>query len=45
MNVFGVTMVILKVMDAVWPGGIRVIPKEAVGLDLAQHGERTYVNE
>ncbi|HXG13972.1 MAG TPA: ammonium transporter, partial [Candidatus Nitrosotenuis sp.] len=43
---FGVTIVILKVMDAVWPGGIRVTPKEEeVGLDLAQHGERSYVNE
>lgn len=43
---FGVTVVILKVMDAVWPGGIRVTPKEEeLGLDLAQHGERAYVNE
>jgi len=43
---FGVTIVILKVMDAIWPGGIRVTPKEEeIGLDLAQHGERAYVNE
>lgn len=43
---FGVSIVILKVMDAVWPGGIRVTPKEEeIGLDLAQHGERAYVNE
>ncbi|MCY4252845.1 MAG: ammonium transporter, partial [Thaumarchaeota archaeon] len=43
---FGVTLLILKVMDAVWPGGIRVTPKEEeLGLDLAQHGERAYVNE
>ncbi len=43
---FGVTIVILKIMDAVWPGGIRVTPKEEeIGLDLAQHGERAYVNE
>ena len=43
---FGITIVILKVMDAVWPGGIRVTPKEEeIGLDLAQHGERAYVNE
>ncbi len=43
---FAVTAVILKVMDAVWPGGIRVTPKEEeIGLDLAQHGERAYVNE
>ncbi len=43
---FGMTIIILKVMDAVWPGGIRVTPKEEeIGLDLAQHGERSYVNE
>jgi Amt family ammonium transporter len=40
----GITAVIIKVMDAVWPGGIRVTPKEEeIGLDLAQHGERAYV--
>jgi hypothetical protein len=40
----GVTAVIIKVMDTVWPGGIRVTPKEEeIGLDLAQHGERAYV--
>jgi Amt family ammonium transporter len=40
----GITAIIIKVMDAVWPGGIRVTPKEEeVGLDLAQHGERAYV--
>ena len=28
-------------MDAVWPGGIRVTPKEEeIGLDLSQNGER-----
>ncbi len=43
---FAVTVVILKIMDAVWPGGIRVTPKEEeIGLDLAQNGERAYVNE
>jgi Amt family ammonium transporter len=43
---FGMTIVILKIMDAIWPGGIRVTPKEEeIGLDLAQHGERSYVNE
>ncbi|MGQ0638742.1 MAG: ammonium transporter [Nitrososphaerota archaeon] len=43
---FTVTIVILKIMDAIWPGGIRVTPKEEeIGLDLAQHGERAYVNE
>src|SRR5574341_825545 len=39
----GLTAVIIKIMDTVWPGGIRVTPKEEeVGLDLAQHGERAY---
>jgi Amt family ammonium transporter len=43
---FGVSIAILKIMDTVWPGGIRVTPKEEeIGLDLAQHGERAYVNE
>ncbi len=43
---FAVTIVILKIMDVVWPGGIRVTPREEeIGLDLAQHGERSYVNE
>ena len=41
-----VTFGILKVMDLIWPGGIRVTPREEeIGLDLAQHGERAYVNE
>ena len=40
----GITAIIIKIMDAVWPGGIRVTPKEEeIGLDLAQHGERAYV--
>ncbi|AFU60274.1 ammonium transporter NrgA [Candidatus Nitrososphaera gargensis Ga9.2] len=40
----GITAIIIKVMDVVWPGGIRVTPKEEeIGLDLAQHGERAYV--
>jgi len=43
---FGVTLIILKVMDAVWPGGIKVTTEEEeIGIDLAQHGERAYVNE
>jgi len=43
---FSVTIVILKIMDVIWPGGIRVTPKEEeVGLDIAQNGERAYVNE
>jgi ammonium transporter, Amt family len=42
----GITAVIIKVMDKVWPGGIRVTPKEEeIGLDLTQHGERAYVSE
>lgn len=41
----GITAIIIKVMDVVWPGGIRVTPKEEeIGLDLAQHGERAYVD-
>src|ERR671910_514351 len=40
----GLTAVIIKIMDVVWPGGIRVTPKEEeIGLDLVQHGERAYV--
>lgn len=39
----GVTALIIKVMDIVWPGGIRVTPKEEeIGLDLSQHAERAY---
>jgi Amt family ammonium transporter len=42
----GVTAAIIKIMDLVWPGGIRVTPKEEeIGLDLTQHGERAYVTE
>jgi Amt family ammonium transporter len=42
----GITAAIIKIMDLVWPGGIRVTPKEEeVGLDLTQHGERAYVME
>ncbi|MEE8132958.1 MAG: ammonium transporter, partial [Nitrososphaerales archaeon] len=38
------TLIILKIMDAVWPGGIRVTPKEEeIGLDLSQHAEKAYV--
>ncbi|MEM2855532.1 MAG: ammonium transporter [Candidatus Nitrosocaldaceae archaeon] len=43
---FGLSLLIFKVMDLVWPGGIRVTPREEeVGLDIAQHGERAYVEE
>jgi ammonium transporter, Amt family len=42
----GITAIIVKVMDLVWPGGIRITPKEEeIGLDLSQHGERAYVTE
>ena len=40
---FGITFIIWKVMDWVWPGGVRVTPKEEeIGLDIAQVGERAY---
>mgnify|MGYP001159855733 FL=1 len=40
---FAITIVILKIMDAVWPGGIRVTPKEEeVGVDISQNGEPAY---
>ncbi len=40
---FGLSLLILKVMDIVWPGGIRVTPREEeIGLDIAQHGEKAY---
>jgi ammonium transporter, Amt family len=42
----GITAAIIKIMDAIWPSGIRVTPKEEeIGLDLSQHGERAYVTE
>jgi len=42
----GITAIIIKIMDKVWPGGLRVTPKEEeIGLDLTQHGERAYVSE
>jgi Amt family ammonium transporter len=42
----GITALIVFIMDKVWPGGIRVTPKEEeIGLDLTQHGERAYVSE
>ncbi|MGH9950587.1 MAG: ammonium transporter, partial [Nitrososphaeraceae archaeon] len=42
----GITALIIKVMDLVWPGGIRVTPKEEeLGLNMSQHGERAYVTE
>jgi Amt family ammonium transporter len=40
---FVLTIVIIKVLDKVTPGGIRVTPEdEQVGLDLTQHSETGY---
>jgi Amt family ammonium transporter len=40
---FGITFVIWKVQDWIWPGGVRVTPREEeIGLDLSQVGERAY---
>lgn len=43
---FGITYVIWRVQDAIWPGGVRVTPREEeIGLDIAQVGERAYSSE
>ncbi len=43
---FGVTASLLGIMSKLWPGGIRVDPKEEeIGLDLSQHGERAYLGK
>ncbi len=40
---FGMTYIIWKIQDAIWPGGVRVTPKEEeIGLDLSQVGEKAY---
>lgn len=40
---FGLTYIIWKIQDAIWPGGVRVTPKEEeIGLDISQVGERAY---
>ncbi|HMK32741.1 MAG TPA: ammonium transporter, partial [Nitrosopumilaceae archaeon] len=40
---FGITLLIWKIQDVIWPGGVRVTPKEEeIGLDIAQVGERAY---
>ncbi|MDC8453720.1 MAG: ammonium transporter, partial [Candidatus Nitrosotalea sp.] len=40
---FGLTYIIWRIQDAIWPGGVRVTPKEEeVGLDISQVGERAY---
>ena len=43
---FGVTFSLLGLMSKLWPGGIRVDPKEEdIGLDLTLHGERAYLGK
>ncbi|MDH3657020.1 MAG: thiamine pyrophosphate-dependent enzyme [Nitrosopumilus sp.] len=43
---FGVTISLLGIMSKLWPGGIRVDPKdEDIGLDVTQHGERAYIGK
>jgi len=40
---FGLTYIIWRIQDAIWPGGVRVTPKEEeVGLDISQVGEHAY---
>src|ERR1700687_410400 len=40
---FGMTYIIWRIQDAIWPGGVRVTPKEEeVGLDISQVGEHAY---
>ena len=40
---FVLTLAMWKAMDLVWPGGVRVTPKEEeIGLDISQVGERAY---
>jgi Amt family ammonium transporter len=40
---FGITLILWKVMDMVWPAGVRVTAnEEEIGLDLTQVGERAY---
>jgi Amt family ammonium transporter len=40
---FGITTILWKVQDVIWPGGVRVTPKEEeLGLDITQVGERAY---
>ncbi|MFQ5969989.1 MAG: ammonium transporter [Nitrososphaerales archaeon] len=40
---FGITLLIWKIQDLIWPGGVRVTPREEeIGLDLTQVGEKAY---
>ncbi len=43
---FGLTLLIWKIQDVIWPGGVRVTPREEeIGLDIAQVGEKAYAIE
>jgi Amt family ammonium transporter len=43
---FGLTLLIWKIQDVIWPGGVRVTPREEeIGLDIAQVGEKAYATE
>ncbi|MEO9365969.1 MULTISPECIES: ammonium transporter [Candidatus Nitrosocaldus] len=43
---FGITLLIWKIQDVIWPGGVRVTPREEeIGLDIAQVGEKAYAEE
>lgn len=43
---FGITLLIWKIQDVIWPGGVRVTPREEeIGLDIAQVGEKAYTEE
>lgn len=40
---FGITLLIWKIQDAIWPAGVRVTPREEeIGLDITQVGEKAY---
>ncbi len=40
---FGITLLMWKIQDAIWPGGVRVTPREEeIGLDITQVGEKAY---
>jgi len=40
---FSMTFLLWKIQDMIWPGGVRVTPREEeLGLDITQVGERAY---
>lgn len=40
---FAITLLMWKIMDVIWPGGVRVTPREEeIGLDITQVGEKAY---